>query len=107
MLNVADVAKSLASAAKVRQAGNRIILDPETGESFIEKISTGKHMGLKIHKGTYVFEGQVIGRRRDGLHHFGQWRRSVLPKKIQRELEMLPKKAGLKIVLANNIDNFS
>ena len=58
MFNVSDVAKPLASTAKVCEAGNRTSVGPEPGKSFVEKISTGDRMGLKMNKGTYDFKAK-------------------------------------------------
>ena len=54
--NVADVGKPLASAVKVCQAGNRVLLSPEPGESYIENIKSGERMELRVEKGTFVFD---------------------------------------------------
>jgi len=109
MFNVADVAKPLASAAKVCEAGNRIILDPEPGKSFIENISTGERMGLKVVKGTYVFEvkysddGEIGNITLDSGAGVSVW-----PRKMKQKLATLPKKPGLNMVAANGtkIENF-
>ena len=52
--NVAGVCKPLASAAKVVEAGNRIIMDPQG--SYIENVKTGERMRLRKKKGVFVFD---------------------------------------------------
>ena len=54
--HVARVQKPLASAAKVVAAGNRIVMSPEGGESFIENIASGERLALRVDRGTYVFD---------------------------------------------------
>ena len=51
---VADVRSNLASAYRMCQAGNRVILD-EDG-SFIENKKTGKRIKVKMEKGAFEFE---------------------------------------------------
>ena len=54
--NVADVRKPLASAVKVMNAGNRIVLDQ--GGSYIENRQSGEKMEVRVQKDTFVFDVQ-------------------------------------------------
>ena len=54
--NVANFQKPLASAAKVVEAGNKISMGPNPEDNFIEKSTTGERIGLRVEKGTFVFD---------------------------------------------------
>ena len=54
--NVADVQRPLASASKVVAKGNRIVLDE--GGSFIQSVSTGEKIALRVERGVYVFDAK-------------------------------------------------
>lgn len=109
MFNVADVAKPLASAAKVCEAGNRIVLEPEPGRSYVENIESGERMLLKKEKGTYVFEVKYLDDGMVGNITLDSGAGvSVWPKKMKEELEMLAKIEGLNMIAANGtkINNY-
>jgi hypothetical protein len=109
IFNVADVAKPLASAVKVCQAGNRVVLDPEDGKSYVENISTGERMKLSIEKGTFVFEVQFSDDGEMGKITLDSGAGvSVWPKKLKTNLKMLPKDASLRMIAANGtpIENY-
>jgi hypothetical protein len=102
IFNVADVAKPLASAVKVCEAGNRVVLDPEPGQSYVENIASGERMKLTKENGTFVFEvmfsddgtmGKITLDSGAGV--------SVWPKGMKPNLELLPKDEGLKMIAAN------
>ena len=52
--NVANVAKPLAAAGKIVEAGNRVVLDAKG--SYVEHVATGERMQLRKEKGVYVFD---------------------------------------------------
>jgi hypothetical protein len=52
--HVAKVQRPLASAVKVVEAGNRIVL--EKGKAYIENAETKEVMPLRVERGTYVFD---------------------------------------------------
>ena len=109
MFNVADVAKPLASAVKVCEAGNRIIMDPEPGKSYVENILTGERMLLKRDKGTFVFEVEYTDDGEMGNITLDSGAGvSVWPRKMKENLKTLPKKKGLSMVAANGtkIENY-
>jgi hypothetical protein len=109
MFHVADVAKPLASAAKVCEAGNRIVMDPEPGKSYVENVLTGERMLLKKERGTFVFEVEFLDDGGTGHITLDSGAGvSVWPKKLKTELKTLPKKAGLNMIAANGtkIENF-
>jgi hypothetical protein len=103
LFNVANVAKPLASAVKVCQAGNRVMLDlSEPGKSFVENISTGERMMLKEDRGTFVFEVKYLDDGQTGHITLDSGAGvSVWPKKMKESVKMLPAKKGLKMVAAN------
>ena len=51
-LHVANVAKPLASAVKVAEAGSVIIIHPDANMCFIQNIDTGEPLQLRKDKGT-------------------------------------------------------
>ena len=46
----------LASAAKGMEAGNRISMGPNPGDNYIENGNPGERFGLRVERGTYVFD---------------------------------------------------
>ena len=59
-----DVAKPLASATKVTEKGNRIVLDEIGCASYIENKKTGANIPLTIENGQYMMEISVQPFRR-------------------------------------------
>jgi hypothetical protein len=57
--HVAKVQRPLASAVKVVEAGNRIVMGK--GEAYIENEVTKDRMPLRIERGTFVFDVQFMG----------------------------------------------
>ena len=102
VFNVADVRKPLASAVKVCEAGNRIVLDPDPSKCRIENVQTGERISLRKSRGTYVFDVE--------LSHDGSYCEitldsgagvSVWPQSNRKGLDMQPKMKGLQMVAAN------
>ena len=99
--NVTDVKKTLASASRVVAAGNRIVMDPRPEFSYIENIDTLEKMKLRVEGGVYVFDvvyndgtaGTITLDSGAGVH--------VMPKGLQKMVEMQPKQVGLKLSAAN------
>jgi hypothetical protein len=56
--NEADVRKPLASAVALARAGNRIVLDLDTG-SFIENKRTGGKVKVEMENNTFVSDAQI------------------------------------------------
>ena len=103
--NVANVAKPLASAVKVVEAGNLVVMHPDKEKCFIQNLETGERMRLREEMGTYVFDvifedtkerGQVTLDSGAGV--------SVWPKEKLKNVKLLPKKKGLKMVAANGTE---
>ena len=100
--NVADVAKPLASAVKVTEANNVVVLHPTEGKSFILNLDTNERIEIRRGKGTYVFdvqctEGDEVGTvTLDSGASVSVWPKSLLP-----TVKMEPKKEGLRMVAAN------
>jgi hypothetical protein len=87
MFNVADVAKPLASVAKVCKAGDVIVLEPEPGRSYVGNLESGERMLLKKEKGTYVFEVKCMDDGMVGNITLDSGAGvSVWPKKMKEEL---------------------
>ena len=56
IMQVADVKKTLAAAIKICQAGNRIVLDVEEGQSFIQNKGSGEKTPVHIRNGEFQFD---------------------------------------------------
>ena len=54
--NVAKVQKPLTSAVRVVEAGNKFSTGPNPEDNFIENSTTGERIGLRVEKGTFVFD---------------------------------------------------
>jgi hypothetical protein len=110
IFNVADVAKPLAAAVKVCEAGNRVVLDTsEPDLSYVENILTGERMKLTVDRGTFVFEVKYLDDGQEGQITLDSGAGvSVWPKNMKPNLKTLPKKEGLKMVAANGtkIENY-
>ena len=102
--NVADVSRPLASAVKVVEAGNRIVMDPNPEDCYIANKATGEKMRIRQEKGTFVFdvlhtevdEGMVTVDSGAGVN--------VWPKEKLKEIKLMPKVKDLKMVAANGTD---
>ena len=100
--HAADVRKPLASAVKMANAGNRIVLDKQG--SYVENVDTGERMEVKVQGETFVFDVQY-GNGEPGVITLDSgagvnvWPRGDLP-----EVRMLPKKPGLRMCAANGTE---
>ena len=103
--NVANVAKPLASAVKVAEVGNIIVMHPHPEKCFIQNIETGERMRLRKDRGTYVFDviyedngeqGKVTLDSGAGV--------SVWPKDLLKKVKLEPKQKGLRMVAANGTE---
>ena len=54
------VQKPLAAASRITEKGNRIVLDGEGSESYIQNKKTGTKIPLRIENGVYMMEMQVV-----------------------------------------------
>ncbi len=102
MFIVARVSIPLASAAKVVEAGNRIVMDPVLGQSYVRNIATGAPMLLQKDRGTSVFEVQYLDDGKMACITLDSGAGvSVLPKSMKENIETLPKVVGLHMVAAS------
>ena len=99
IFNVADVRKPLAAAAKVVEAGNRVVLDPEG--SYVENIKTKEKMKLRKEKGVYVIDVKYENGDEGAITLDSGAGVSVWPKNWKTDAKMMPKKKGLKMIAAN------
>ena len=83
--NVAKVQKPLASAANVVEAGNKISMGTNPEDNFIENSTTGERIGLRVEKGTFVFDVEF----KDG--EAGTIRVNVWLMDVQKGVSMLPR----------------
>ena len=106
--NVADVKKPLAAAAKVVEAGNRIVLDPDPNKSFIENVETKERMRVKKEKGVYIIEVKYEDGGEGKITLDSGAGVSVWPRSMKADVKMTPKVKGLKMIAANGteIENF-
>ena len=55
-----EVKKPLAAASKITAKGNRIVLDDEGSDSYIEHKKTGTRIPLTMENGVYMMEMVVV-----------------------------------------------
>ena len=97
--HVAKVQRPLASAAKVVEAGNRIVM--EKGGSFIENVATGEKMKLSVERGHVRLRCQ-LQQRRGGHHHLAGV--NVRPEGTLKDILLRPPEPGLKMTAANGTE---
>jgi hypothetical protein len=102
--HVARVQKPLASAAKVVAAGNRIVMSPEGGESFIENIASGERLALRVDRGTYVFDVEYADGVEGAITLDSGAGVNAWPRDLQKEVPMMPKQKGLRMSAANGTE---
>jgi hypothetical protein len=97
--HVAPVQRPLASAVKVVQAGNRITMASEG--SYIENVSTGERMPLRIERGTFVFDVTYSGGQEGTITLDSGAGVNVWPENLLKEVPMSPPDAALRMTAAN------
>ena len=98
--NEADVRKPLASARFVAKAGNGIWLDADGG--YIENLSTGERMAVRVLNDVYVFDVELDDDTRDVVTLDSGAGCSVWPKgRHAGKSKMQPRKKGVGMVAAN------
>ena len=102
--NVARVQKPLASAAKVVEAGNRISMGPDPEDNYIENGKTGEKIGLRVERGTYVFDVEFKDGEAGTITLDSGAGVNVWPEHIQKDIPMLPKDPRLRMTAANGSD---
>ena len=98
--NVAKVQKPLASAAKVVEAGNRISMGPNPC-SYIENANTGERIGLRLERGTYVFDVEYRGGEHGTKTLDSGAGVNVFPEELPRAVPMQPRDPRLHMTAAN------
>ena len=94
VFNVADVNKPLAAAAKVVDAGNKVVLHPNPEETYIENIETKERMKVRKDKGVYVIDVKYEGGDEGAITLDSGAGVSVWPKTMKKEVKLMPKKRG-------------
>jgi hypothetical protein len=102
--HVARVQKPLASAAKVVAAGNRIVMVPDGGESFIENIASGERLAMRVERGTYVFDVEYEDGEEGSITLDSGAGVNVWPMNLQKKVPMMAKQKGLKMMAANGTE---
>ena len=97
--NVANVQRPLAAASKVIEAGNRVIMEP--GGGYIQNVTTGEKIKLRVDRGVYVFDVKFSEGDRGVVALDSGAGVSVWPKDSKNEAKMEDTKPGLKMVAAN------
>ena len=100
VFHVADVKKPLAAAAKVVEAGNRVVVDPNPGASFIENIATGERIALRKERGVYVLDVKYEAGGEGTITLDSGAGVSVWPADLLPGVAMMPKEEGLRMVAA-------
>jgi hypothetical protein len=99
--HVAKVQRPLASAVKVVEAGNRIIMNPSTEESYIENIKTGERMKMRIERGTYMFDVMYAGGSEGSITLDSGAGVNVWPEGMLPAVPLRPPEPGLRMTAAN------
>ena len=99
--NVAKVQEPLASAAKVVEAGNEISMEPNPEDNFIENSTTGERIGLRVEKGTFVFDVEFKDGEAGTITLDSGAGVNVWPVDVQRGVSMLPRDPRLRMTAAN------
>ena len=103
VFNVTNAKRPLASAVKMCEAGNRIFMDA-TG-CYIQNIKTGEKMALRKEGGTFVFDVQYsVNDEVDAITLDSGAGVSVWPVEKLKQVEMLPRKLGLRMIAANGTE---
>ena len=103
--NVANVAKPLASAVKVADAGNLIMMHPDETKCYIQNLESGERMKMRKERGTFVFDVIFEDTKEAGTVTLDSGAGvSVWPIKRAKEGKLLPKKKGLKMIAANGTE---
>ena len=100
--HVAKVQRPLASAAKVVDAGNRIVM--EKGGSFIENVATGEKMKLRVDRGTYVFDVKYQNGEHGTITLDSGAGVNVWPEGMLKDIPLQPPEPGLKMTAANGTE---
>ena len=100
--HVAKVQRPLASAAKVVEAGNRIIM--EKGGSFIENVATGERMKVRVERGTYVFDVKYNNGEHGSITLDSGEGVNVWPEDMLKDIPLRPPEPGLKMTAANGTE---
>ena len=96
---MANVQRPLAAASKVIEAGNRVIMEP--GGGYIQNVTTGEKIKLRVDRGVYVFDVKLAEGERGVVALDSGAGVSVWPKDWKNKAKMEDKKPGLKMVAAN------
>jgi hypothetical protein len=100
--HVAAVQRPLASAVKVVQAGNRVVMSA-TG-SFIENERSGERMPLRVERGTFVFDVEYTDGSPGTITLDSGAGVNVWPEHLLPAIPMQPPEQGLRMTAANGTE---
>jgi len=100
--NVANVQRPLAAASKVVEKGNRVVMEP--GGGYIQNISTGEKIKLRIDRGVYVFDVRLSDGAPGVVALDSGAGVNVWPKTWSNDAKMEEKIKGLTMVAANGTE---
>jgi hypothetical protein len=100
--HLAKVQRPLASAVKVAEAGNRIIM--AKGGAYIEHEVTGARMPLRVERGTFVFDVEYEGGTEGTITLDSGAGVNVWPEHLLPEVPLGPPEAGLRMTAANGTE---
>ena len=100
--HVAKVQRPLASAVKVVEAGNKIVMTKSA--AYIENEVTGDCIPLRVERGTFVFDVEYKGGKDGTITLDSGAGVNVWPEHLLPEVPLMPAEAGLRMTAANGTE---
>ena len=98
--HVAKVQKPLALAAKLVEARNRIPMGPNPCDNYIENTNTGERIGLRVERGTFVFDVGCCGGEHGTITCDSGAGGNVFPEELQKAVPTQPRDPRLRMTAA-------
>ena len=104
MFHMTESKKMLASVGKMVEAGNEVHFGPNPGDNYVRHTSSGRKMLMKKENGVYVLEVLYkVGKKfvKGKIVVDSGAAECVMPYGMLQDLEVLPKKKGVRFTAAN------
>ena len=102
--NVAEVARPFASAVRVVEAGNIMVMHPDDAKCYIQNVNTGERMRIRKHKGAFVFDVEYEGGSEGMITLDSGAGVNVIPRGTCKTSPTLPRKEGLRMIAASGTE---